>query len=168
MSESELARYLGASEEQLRVWEETFPPDPDNSDQWSFGSEEELKVWRQRAALLRTNMSARAVRNVEEAGLLQAYADLAEDCPEGITAHVWRSYGIVVLMQTRYGKTIGPAELARRANLQRLGKDGKQEPDEDMARKHLRLLIARGLLDEGSGDWSGRWEHQGLPKCFQG
>ena len=166
MEEKELAHYLGISDEQLRSWSQSFPPD--EGAVWNFRSGETLKLWKNRAALLRTNMSEKAVANIEKAGLLEAYADLAVDCPEGITAHVWRSYGIVVLMQNRYGKTIGPEELARRANLQTQDEKGKGVPDVEMARKHLRLLIARGLLQEGTGDWEGRWEHQGLPECFQG
>lgn len=165
MEEKELAHYLGISTDQLEKWQRSFPSE---DGVWSFRSQETLKSWKDKAALLRTNMSEKAVENVEQAGLLRAYADLAQDCPEGITAHVWRSYGIVVLMQNRYGKTIGPEELARRANLQTQDEKGKGVPDVEMARKHLRLLIARGLLSEGQGDWEGRWEHQGLPECFQG
>jgi hypothetical protein len=98
-------------------------------------------------------MSEKAALTVERSGYLDAYAALAEDCPSGLTAHVWRSYALVVMVQNRFQVKIGPHELAERANLR----------DDDMAEKHLRLLMALGYLkDRGEA-----WEHKGLPLAWR-
>lgn len=160
-----LCRLLEIEEEDLLRWETVFPS---TSGLWILGDGEldakrELALWKKRVKLLRTQMTPQAVMNVEDAGLLDAYAALSEDCPEGLTAHVWRSYGAVVFMQVRENSKIGPNELALRARLEKIAPGGKLEPDVEMAAKHLRLLVAQGLLrDDGE-----RWEHQGLPKFFQ-
>lgn len=133
---------------------------------YAVTSEKNLDLLKKRAALLKSNMTETAVRNVEKAGLLDAYAALAEDCPEGLTVHVWRSYGLVVLLQTRYGKMIGAKELAERANINKRDAKGKIVPDVDKAAKHLRLLQAMGYLR--ADEEEGRWHHKGLPKSWRG
>lgn len=133
---------------------------------YAVTSEKNLDLLKKRAALLKSNMTETAVRNVEKAGLLDAYAALAEDCPEGLTVHVWRSYGLVVLLQTRYGKMIGAKELAERANINKRDGKGKIVPDIDKAAKHLRLLQAMGYLTPDEEE--GRWHHKGLPKSWRG
>jgi hypothetical protein len=115
-------------------------------------------------------MSEQAVANIEEAGLLDAYAALAEDCPQGLTVHVWRSYALVVLMQVRYGKMIGVKELAERAKLVSIDPEsGEAKPDLKMAQKHLRLLqsVDGGWLKIGTDKWTGQWEHRGLPQSWR-
>ena len=166
MDEEGLCKFLQISPEELQKWEALFPG---QEGLWSVPNgdlppREELQVWKKRVALLRTRMTPKAVRNIESSGLLDSYAALAEDCPEGLTAHVWRSYGAVVFMQVRHNEKIGPHELALRARLEKIMPGGKTEPDVETAEKHLRFLIAQGLLREGE---DGLWEHQGLPKFFQ-
>lgn len=149
----------------LKAWSEIIPPEEGSGDDATYviSSRDELQLLRKRAALLRTNMSVAAVQEVERAGLLDAYAALATDCPRGITAHIWRSYGVIVLIQMRYGKMIGPAELAQRAGM--VTKKGRKEtPDVEMAERHLRLLQGLGYLRE----LNGRWEHKGLPEAWTG
>ena len=159
-------KVLGVELERLLEWKSLIPPARGEGEDavYAVRTREELATLRKRAALLRTNMNEKAVAAVEEAGLLDAYAALAEDCPPGITAHVWRSYGLIVLMQVRYGKKIGAEELARRANLVKLDENGKPVPDVETAAKHIRLLVALGYLAEEDG----RWKHQGLPKSWVG
>lgn len=158
-------KILGATPEELEEWQKTFPSE---NGIWSFGgpgggAQKEISDGRKKLAVLRTRMTEKAVANVEQAGLLDAYAALAEDCPEGLTAHVWRSYGAVVVMQVRGNQKIGPHELALRARLEKITPEGDTEPDTETASKHLRFLIAKGLLrDEGD-----RWGHEGLPEFFQ-
>lgn len=159
-------KVLGVELEDLARWTKAIPPLRGEGEDaiYTVRSRDELDVLRKRAKLLRTNMNEKAVANVEKAGLLDAYADLAEDCPPGITAHVWRSYGVVVLMQVRYNRMIGAEELAERAGLKRR-EGGKLVPDVEMAEKHLRLLTRLGHLTPSE---EGRWEHQGLPKGWVG
>lgn len=166
LSAEEMAeKVLKVELKDLKAWSEIIPPASGSGSEarYLIRSRDELKLLRKRAALLKTNMSPAAVKEVEKAGLLDAYASLAVDCPRGITAHIWRSYGVVVLIQMRYGKMIGPAELAQRAGM--LEKKGRKNvPDVAMAERHLRLLQGLGYLREVSG----RWEHKGLPEAWTG
>jgi hypothetical protein len=165
LDEEGMVKILGASPEELQEWSKTFPQ---KDGVWVFGetpegAQKEISDGRKKIALLRTNMTEKSVSNVAEAGLLDAYAALAEDCPDGITAHVWRSYGAIVFLQVKQNEKIGPHELALRAKLEKLVPGGKVEPDTETAAKHIRLLLAKGLLrDEGE-----RWGHEGLPLFFQ-
>lgn len=166
-SAAEMAEVLAVEPDDLASWGEAFPPHSGRGEDalYRVYTMDELATWRKRAAVLRTRMSEKAVANVEEAGLLDSYAALAEDCPAGVTAQVWRSYGLIVLMQSRYGQMIGPEELAERANLTEINPDsGKTEISESLAAKHIRLLQALNLITEIEG----RWEHQGLPKSWRG
>lgn len=166
-SAAELGEVLAVEADDLARWEQAFPPFSGRGEDavYRVYTMDELAIWRKRAAVLRTRMSEAAVANVEEAGLLDSYAKLAEDCPTGVTAHVWRSYGLVVLMQSRYGQMIGPEELAERASLTEIDPDsGKPVASVDLAAKHIRLLQALNLLTQVEG----RWEHQGLPKSWRG
>jgi hypothetical protein len=158
---------LGVEVEDLIQWTERIPVERGQGLEAIYAVKDvsEMNLLKKRAALLRTRMSQPAVKNVEAAGLLDAYAALAEDCPPGVTAHVWRSYGVVVLMQTRYGKMIGPEQLATQARLVKPG-GKKKDVDIEMAEKHLRLLQALNLLRANREE--GRWEHQGLPKSWRG
>jgi hypothetical protein len=136
---------------------------------YGFASVKELNQIKKRAALLRTQMSETAVQNIEAKGLLDAYAALAEDCPPGITAHVWRSYGLIVLMQIRYGQMLDANELAQRAGLTEADREtGERVVGVATAERHIRLLRALGYLEEGTGRWEGQWQHKGLPAAWRG
>lgn len=165
MSPEEFAgRVLQVAVENLPRWPNLFPQ-PNEYGYYRVNDQLEMELFRQRAALLSTGMSETAVKNVEQAGLLKAYADLAQDCPPGITAHVWRSYALIVLMQIKYGLMIDAHELAKRAKINK-EEDGQLVPDVDLAEKHLRLLAGIGYLLPGQGEWSGQWKHKGLPKAW--
>jgi hypothetical protein len=168
--------------EELETWRQAIPParEQDGQPVYTIRSKSELELLRKRAMILRTGMSERALKNIEQEGVLDAYAALAADCPQGLTAHVWRSYGLVVLMQVRHSVKIDAEELAKRARLaERDPKTGKEVLGVDMARKHLRLLQALGYLkniEQGDpvrvGDKTvpapdARWEHLGLPRAWQ-
>jgi len=178
LTAAEMAQTLGVPVEDLVQWTTLVPPHSGVAEAaiYRVASVKEVNHLKKRVALLKTRMSEEAVANVEEAGLLDSYAALAEDCPEGITAHVWRSYALVVLMQVRYGKMIDAKELAERAGLTEVDPNtGKLRPSVDMARKHLRLLQSVGpvgdtgtYLKVGTGPWEGQWEHKGLPKSWRG
>jgi hypothetical protein len=157
----ELAEVLSVDPDDLTSWKKTFPPHSsrDGQSYYRIYQADELNLWRQRALILRTNMSEKALLSIEEAGQLSSYALLAADCPEGLTVQGWRSYGLIVLMQSRYGQMLGPDELAARANLVEKGKVSSA-----LASKHIRLLTALGLLVPTDS----RWEHQGLPESWQG
>jgi len=154
----------------LLRWSDIIPPSKGQGAEgvYSVKSKKSLELIKKRAALLKTGMNTTAVKNVEANKLLDAYAALCSDCPEGITAHVWRSYGLVVLMQVRYGKMIGAEELAKRAGINK-EVDGKMIPDLDMAAKHIRLLNSVGYLEQDDSDeWRGQWRHRGLPEAWTG
>lgn len=159
-------KILNVTTDDLLSWKKSIPPFSGRGKNvvYAITSAAELDLWKKRAALLKTRMTETAVRNVEKNNLLDAYAKLAADCPDGITAHAWRSYGLIVLMQMKYSKQVGPAELAKRADINRRDEKGKVVPDEKMAAKHIRLLEALGYIK----DVDGRWEHQGLPEAWQG
>jgi|ERR1035437_7551103 hypothetical protein len=166
----EMANALGIEVEDLMEWQISIPPYSQEHGKITYriSDMQEINRWKKRVALLRTRMSEKAVINVEEAGLLDAYAALAEDCPAGITAHVWRSYALVVLLQTRYGKMVDAKELAERARLTKTDPaTGKEVVDVEMAKKHLRLLQGLGQLRIGEGKWEGEWFHKGLPRSWR-
>jgi hypothetical protein len=156
---------LGVKEKDLLNWKELIPPfkEEDGRIIYAVKNKKEFDLIKKRAALLKTGMTETAVENVEQAGLLDSYFELSKDCPEGITAHAWRSYGLVVLMQTKYNIKVDAKELAQRANINKRNSQGKVVADPDMAEKHLRLLQAIGYLTETED----RWEHQGLPLLWQ-
>lgn len=157
----EMARTLAIVPEDLELWSTLLPAYSPGI--YRVATVSELNTWKKRAAILRTRMSQEAVAKVEQAGLLDAYAGLAEDCPHGIPAHVWRSYGVIVLMQVRYGKKIDAKELAERANLTEVDPaTGKLRPSVTLAEKHIRLLTGLKKLTETPE----RWEHLGLPKSW--
>jgi len=163
----EMARLCGVDVEQLQSWSELVPPHAGAGADavYRYRSEDDLRLARQRAAVLRTRMSIEAVRNVEAEGRLAAYAALAQDCPEGITAHVYRSYLIVCLMQQQHDIMLDAEALAGRAGLNEYEPlTDRVEPSPELARKHLRLLQAVGLL-RNAGD---RWEFSGLPAAARG
>jgi len=148
----ELAARLGLAPEQVEEAPRAFPRDGEGC--YAFDSRESLERAKNLAALMRTGMSEKAALVVEKAGHLSAYADLAADCPRGLTAHVWRSYALVAMMQNRYGIKLDAVDLARRADLR----------DEEMATMHLELLKGLGWLKD-CGD---HWEHKGPPKAVGG
>jgi hypothetical protein len=166
----ELADFFSVSEEELFSWKELIPPsERDGKTIYIAKSAEEWKLWQQRGKVLATKMPTKAVQGVEEEGVLPFYAELAEDCPDGLTAEVWRSYGIIVLMQHRYNKMIGPVELAQRGHLVRVDEHGNEELNLEIAKKHMRLLTGLGLLRAGreGSQWEGQWEHDGPPEAFR-
>jgi hypothetical protein len=156
----------------LAGWAPVVAPlrqEADGTPVYGFSSASELSLLKKRAALLRTQMSPQAVANVEKQGLLDAYAALATDCPPGITAHVWRSYGVVVTMQIRYSQKIDAEELAQRAGLTDVDPStGKRVLGVKTADRHMRLLDALGYLRQGTGRWEGQWLHNGLPEAWRG
>jgi hypothetical protein len=156
---------LGVKEKDLFEWRDLIPPFKEEDGQiiYAIKNKQEFELIKKRAALLKTGMTETAVKNVEKANLLDSYFQLSQDCPEGITAHAWRSYGLVVLMQTQHNTKIGAEELAKRANINKINSQGKVVSDPKMAEKHLRLLQALGYLIETED----RWEHQGLPELWQ-
>src|ERR1035437_1705380 len=104
LSAKEMAHVLGVEIEDLSGWTKAIPPYAKAKGEiiYRVHNVEELNHLKKRVMLLRTRMNEDAVANVEKAGLLDAYSALASDCPSGITAHVWRSYALIVLMQVRY------------------------------------------------------------------
>jgi hypothetical protein len=155
MSPEAMSDALRVSRQQLRDWATAIPLTDTGQGHAPFYQIEnpaQLKIYKKRAAVLRTHMTEKAVMNTEKAGLLDAYVALAEDCPEGVTAHVWRSYGLIVLLQAKYGIKVDSKQLAERAGL-----------SADTASKHIRLLAAMGFLTDREDSWA----HQGLPKAFQ-
>jgi hypothetical protein len=166
LTAQELAeRVLHIDLEQLVSWQSVIKPKHGKGEKavYSIDQENDLKKIKNLVALLKTGMTPTAVKNVEKAGFLPAYAALAEDCPEGLTVHVWRSYALVVLMQIRYGKMITAKELAERGKIVKKV-DGKIVSDVAMAEKHLRLLQGLKYLEANLDE--GRWEHQGLPQSW--
>lgn len=163
---AELAALLEVDPEQLAGWQRLLPPTKRTPDDliYVLESPAQLALWRKRALVLRTQMTQDAVASIEQAGLLDAYAGLALDCPPGLTAHVWRSYAVVVAMQSRYNHKLGARDLAERAKLKERDESGRIVPGLEMARRHLRLLQALGYLKD-AGE---RWEHRGLPSAWQG
>jgi hypothetical protein len=171
LNADEMAKALGVRVEDLEMWTRSVPPASVDNGIFLYrvGSPKDVQLLKKRAALLRTRMTEEAVARVEAEGLLDAYSALAEDCPPGITAHVWRSYGLVVLMQVRYGKMLDAVELAERAGLQEEDPEtGAMRPSVATATQHLRLLRGLGFLREGDQDWKGQWRHQGLPRAWRG
>jgi hypothetical protein len=165
-SVNEFANILDITIEDLIAWTDLLPPAEGEGEGaiYRVSGKGELEILKKRAKVLTTRMTEEAVLAVEKAGMLDSYAALAEDCPEGVTAHIWRSYGLIVLMQGRYGQMIGPEELAERAGLVEADKKtGKMKPSVDIATRHIRILQALGLL-EAQND---RWEHQGLPLAWR-
>jgi hypothetical protein len=173
LTAAEMAKTLEISIEDLQEWSNAIPVYAQAHGQpiYRVHNTKDLNRLKKRAALLSTRMSEAAVASVEEADLLEPYANLAEDCPQGLTAHVWRSYAVVVLMQVRYGKMIDAQELAERAGLTEIDPEtGVAHPSTALAEKHLRLLqsVDGGYLKVGNGQWEGQWEHRGLPKSWRG
>lgn len=173
---------LGISKEDIESWKKTIPPNRLEGDKkiYTISSPQELDLLYKRILILRTRMSEKALANIENQGVLEAYAALAEDCPPGLTVQVWRSYGLVVLMQSRYGAMIGPEELATRAKLSQVDpKTNRRVLGVDIARKHLRLLKALHYLTpvrvgdtvkQGTRVYVAdrpEWLHQGLPSAWR-
>lgn len=163
----EFAQLMDTSVQKLTEWQELVPAvrGEDGELMYRFTTQEQMRLARQRVAVLKTRMSVAAVRNVEASGRLAAYADLAADCPDGITAHVYRSFLVVVLVQRRTGLMLDAEGLALRAQLTETDPDtGEARISAAMAHKHLRLLQAVGLLVH-AGE---RWEFSRLPACITG
>ena len=163
MNRAELAGVFRVSEDDLARWAELIPGESEAGQTlYRFRSEDELKLARERAAVLSTRMSPEAVRNIEDDGRLSAYAMLASECPAGITAHVYRSFVVVFLVQYKTGLMLDADGLALRAGLnERDPLTGEIQPSPELARKHLRLLQAVGLLRNGAD----RWEFARPPAC---
>lgn len=170
MTADEAAKLLDVTEEQLADWAELLPfQTVSDTAIYSFRNQEEMTLYRQRAAILKTQCRIDVVKDMEERGLLSAYAGLAEDCPPGLSVLEWRSYAIVVLMQMKARVKLTPAELAKRANLVEVDSKGEVQIDIQSAERHLRMLTSLNYLEEGE-DHDGRssWIHKGLPKCMRG
>jgi DNA-binding transcriptional MerR regulator len=160
---AELAELFSVTADQLESWQELIPAAADGV--YRYASADDFRRIRHRVLVLATGMTTKAVEAVEAEGLLAAYAALARDCPSGVTAHVWRSYAIVVLMQTKQQRMIDAEELAVRARLMEQDPiSGELVPSVAEARKHLKLLQATNqLVHTGM-----QWQHQGLPLCMRG
>lgn len=131
---------------------------------WRYNTAGAFDLARNRAAILRTRMSREALANIEAEGMLDSYAKLAVDCPEGITAHVYRSYVTVYLMQVQHGVMLDAAALAERAGLAEPDPiDGTPRRSVELAKRHLRLLQAVGVLTRGAE----RWEFTHVPAILQ-
>lgn len=178
----EISQLLDCAPERLSEWQQLIPPsgtDEAGNPLYQLSSSKDLELWKKRIALLATGMGETSVSQVEEAGQLNAYAALAEDAPEGITAHIWRSYALVVLMQAKHNLTLTPDELARRAGLVDYTDDGKPVLGVETANKHLRFLTNLGYLklikpgvtirinDRNEKATEMQWLHKGLPKAWQ-
>lgn len=161
---TELAGTFQVSEQDLERWQELLPFEEEGGEPlYRYRSEQELRLARERAAVLSTRMSMEAVRNIEDDGRLSAYATLASECPAGITAHVYRSFVVVFLVQYKTGLMLDAEGLAVRAGLnERDQVTGAIQPSPELARKHLRLLQAVGLLRHGAD----RWEFSRPPACI--
>ena len=160
---AELAIALGITPEQLAQWARAIPVASDGV--YRYAAAEDFRRIRHRSAVLKTGMNLDQLHAVEDEGMLGTYASLSRDCPAGITAHVWRSYATVVLMQVRHKTMIDADELAVRARLVEIDPlSGERVPSVTMARRHLSLLQAVGVL-KNSGM---QWQHQGLPLCMRG
>lgn len=180
---AEVATLVGAEADEVKTWALCIAPtskDDEGEPLYELRSPAQLKIWQKRAILLKTGMSEASVLAVEKAGRLDSYVALAEDCPEGITAHVWRSYAVVVMMQAKYSLKLTAEDLARRAGLVDRDENGEPVLGVETAKKHLRFLQALGYLQSIEvGDTirvGGRnekatyahWLHRGLPKAWQG
>lgn len=166
-SRDELAAQWRVSPKDLADWHELIPcmRDEAGAPVYRFESDDDLRLARQRAGVLRTRMSPEAVRNVEREGMLDAYYKLSLDCPAGITAHVYRSYVVLLVLQQRGSLMLDADGLAERAQLNERDPDtGKLRPSPDLARKHLRLLQAVGILRHGGE----RWEFTHVPRAIRG
>lgn len=162
---AEMAGTLGVEEEALVGWGATLPAAREQAGArfYRVSSKRDLEELRKRAQILRTGMSESSIATLQKRNLLDAYAALATDCPPGVTAHAWRSYGLVVLMQARHGVMIGAEELAQRAKI-----------EVAMAEKHLQLLtgfrhlrpVKAGEVVAGKPVSEARWEHNGLPSAW--
>jgi hypothetical protein len=124
-----------------------------------------------RVAILRTGMYVDEVRGIESMGRLRAYADLAKDAPPGITAHVWRTYAVIVLYQTaETPRALDAYELAEVAQIKAMNPlTGKFEESPELAKMHIALLHGTRTADGQRllHKHGGAWEHQGLPMCLQ-
>jgi hypothetical protein len=162
----ELLALFRIDEEQLAEWSELIGPE---GDEYSF-EPAMLQTVADRVAVLKTGMSVDDVRGVEADGYLRGYAELAQDAPAGITAHVWRSYAVIVMYQTEQLTALNAYELAEIAQLKEINPlTGKFEESPALAKMHLRLLQGTHTED---GDKllmmrDGTWEHHGLPLCLQ-
>lgn len=175
----EMSKLLRLEPEELKQWQQALPPsgtDEKNEPLYSISAPADIELLRKKARILRTGVSEKGLAKIEKNGQFEAYAALAEDCPEGMPLQAWRSYALVVLMQAKYNITLTPEELAERANLkERDPETGKLVLGVAMARKHLRLLMNMTPKEASVSDprpylklKDGRWEHQGLPKAWQG
>lgn len=169
--EAELCEKLDVTADELRQWREVIPPDgtrvhPDRErpEPVYKVTMEQLDRYQKYAAILKTGMSIKQIRELEErdrrareqgktGNLLDMYALLAEECPPGITAHCLRSYCVVFLYQNRGNKMLLSRELARVANI-----------SPDTAKRHLQWLQAVGILRLAQNP--PRWEFAFVPKAL--
>lgn len=161
-SDTEVLALLEVSPDQYATWKQYLGGKHKGS-QITF-TPAQLKLAHQRAAVLKTGMSIEDVQAVEGRNLMPGYAQLAVDAPAGITAHVWRSYAVVVLYQSKHHKALNAYELAEIAQLQEVNPlTGKLEESPQLAKMHLALLGGEKLLVMQDG----AWRHHGLPQCLQ-
>jgi hypothetical protein len=179
---AEVAELLAVEPDRLERWSSAIPAarEVPGDRIYQVHSQDQLALWRKRALVLRTGMSEKQLAAIEREGVLPAYATLAVDCPEGLPLHVWRSYGVVVLMQVRYGIKIDAEELAKRAKLVDVDPTTRKKTlGVRMAQKHLDLLqwsahvlteIRPGMRvkvgDRVEVASEARWEHKGLPQAW--
>jgi hypothetical protein len=166
MNDVAAAEIFGISIAELKQWAEVIPPHKGSV--YIFENQEQVGLYRQRAAVMNTRVSAALVKDLEARNLLAAYAGLAEDCPKGLNVLQWRSYAIIVLLQNK-GHKIDALELAQRCQLTYKDERGKLQANVAEAEEHIRLLIGLEFLKEAK-DKKGRprWGHKGLPKSMRG
>jgi len=105
-----------------------------------------LKQWHIYAQLLNKGMTPAQIKEVEErdralrakgvrSRMLESYATLAQECPEGITPHILRTYYILYILQPRLRRAPRIDELAYAAGL-----------SEQTVHRHLLILLRMGFI----------------------
>lgn len=174
MFESELCEQLSVSSDQLREWAELFPPSgtavhPEREREETIYryTREQMETREQYAKILKTGMTIQQVKELEnrdrkmrEAGkkssFLEMYALLAEECPQGITAHTMRSYCTLFLYQNRGSRMLLSKDLAKAAGI-----------PEQSAMRHIKYLQAVGLLTLARNeDNTPRWDFAFVPRAM--
>ena len=174
MFESEMCQQLNITSEQIRDWQECFPsngtathPERGTQEAVFHISKADMDLWNKYAKVLRTGMTVKQVQELhnrdvkaaeegKKTSFLDMYANLADECPPGITAHAMRSYCTIFLYQNRGNKMLLSRQLAKAAGI-----------PEGSALRHIKYLQATGLLMLGrNSDGEPQWEFAFVPKAL--